>query len=185
VLMLAAATRLKPWRTLVPLIGVTVLAAVPWRVWHAVNDVGDQSDYRFGDTVHFGRLADRIDRLGIALRDLPGYVVDPGRWLLAVPLVLVLAVLLSRRRTGLAAFSAGTVLIAFAGYLAIYWIGLPEIHFYLDTSGERVAAPLAVFCAVLFPLLATEALTGEEPSTTRPWRSAWPGSWRASRGARP
>jgi hypothetical protein len=184
VLMLAVATRLRAWRTLAPLIGVTVLAAVPWRVWHAVNDVRDQSDYRFGDVVHFGRLADRVDRLGIALRDLPGYFVDPGRWLLAVPLVLVLAVLLSRRRTGLAAFSAGTVLIAYAGYLAIYWIGLPEIHFYLNTSGERVAAPLAVFCAVLFPLLATEAypLTSEEPSrpvlprtssrsTTRPWRA--------------
>ena len=179
VLMLGAATRFKAWRTLVPLIGVTVLAAVPWRVWHAVNDVRDQSDYRFGDVVHFGRLADRIDRLGIALRDLPGYVVDPGRWLLAVPLVLVLAVLLSRRRTGLAAFSAGTVLIAFAGYLAIYWIGLPEIHFYIDTSGERVAAPLALFCAVLFPLLATEALTGE--GAPRPGPGGAPGRVRGGR----
>jgi hypothetical protein len=165
-LMLGAATRLEAWRTLVPLSGVTLLAAVPWRLWHAVNDVRDQSDYHLGDIVHFGRLGDRIDRLGIALRDFAGYVVDPGRFLLAVPLVLVLAVLLSRRRTGLAALSAGTVLLAFAGYLVIYWIGLPEIHFYLDSSGERVAAPLAVFCAVLFPLLATEAwaLTGEEPS---------------------
>jgi hypothetical protein len=167
-LMLGAATRLAAWRTLVPLVGVTLLAVVPWRVWHAVNHVRDQSDYRFGDIVHFERLGHRIDRLGIALRDFPGYVVDPDRWLLAVPLVLALAVLLSRRRTGLAALSAGTVLIAFTGYIVIYWIGLPEIHFYLDSSGERIAAPLAVFCAVLFPLLATEAwaVTGEK--TSRP-----------------
>jgi hypothetical protein len=156
-LMLGAATTLRAWRTLVPLVAVTLLAAVPWRLWHAVNDVRDQSDYRFGDIAHFGRLAERIDRLGIALRIFSGYVVDPGRWLLAVPLLLVLAFLLSRQRIGLAVLSAGTVLIAFAGYLVIYWIGLPEIRFYLDTSGERVAAPLAVFSAALFPLLATEA----------------------------
>jgi hypothetical protein len=168
-LMLGAATRFRAWRTLVPLVVVTLLAAVPWRVWHGVNDVGDQSDYRFADIAHVGRLLDRADRLGIALRDFPGYVVDPGRWLLAVPLVLLLALVLSRRQAGLAALSAGTVLIAFAGYLVIYWIGLPEIHFYLDSSGERVSAPLAVFSATLFPLLASEAwaLSNEEPSGRR------------------
>jgi hypothetical protein len=156
-LVLLATTKLRAWRTVAPLIAVTVLAAVPWRLWHSVNNVRDESDYRFSDLFHLGRLVDRIDRLGIALRDFPGYVVDPGRWLLAVPLVLLLAVLLSGRRTGLAALSAGTVLISFAGYLVIYWIGLPEIHFYLDSSGERISAPLAVFGATLFPLLASEA----------------------------
>jgi hypothetical protein len=172
-LTLSAATMLRAWRTLVPLVVVTLLAAVPWRLWHAANGVGDQSDYRFSDIAHLGRLADRVDRLGIALRDFSGYVVDPGRWLLAVPLALVLAVLLSHRRTGLAALSAGTVLIAFAGYLVIYWIGLPEIHFYLDSSGERVSAPLAVFCAALFPLLATEAWApaDDESSSRKPARS--------------
>jgi hypothetical protein len=167
-LILAAASRARARRTLVPLVAVTLLAVVPWRLWHAVNDVRDESDYRFGDIVHLGRLGDRIDRLGIALRVFPGYLVDPGRWLLAVPLLLLLALLLARRRTGLAALSAGTVLIAFAGYLVIYWIGLPEIHFYLDTSGERVAAPLAVFCATLFPLLATEAWALAREETARP-----------------
>ena len=156
-LMLAAATRGQSWRTLVPLTAVTLLAPVPWRVWHALNNVRDQSDYHVGDIVHFGRLAGRIDRLGIALRDLPGYLVNPGRWLLAVPLMLLLAMLLAPRRTGLAVLSAGTVLVAFTGYLTIYWVGLPDIHWYLNTSGERVSAPLALFCATLFPLLAMEA----------------------------
>jgi hypothetical protein len=156
-LMLSAATRLHAWRTMLSLAAVTLLAVIPWRLWHAVNNVGDQSDYRLGDVVHVSRLADRIDRLAIALRDFPGYLLDPGRWLLAVPLAILLAVVLFRRDSGLALLAGGTVLIAFAGYLVIYWIGLPEIHFYLDSSGERISAPLAVFCAVLFPLLATEA----------------------------
>jgi hypothetical protein len=175
VIALAAATKLKAWRTVGTLAAVTLVSAVPWRVWHSVNDVRDESDYHFTDVVHVGRLADHIDRLGIALRILPGYVVDPGRWLLAVPLLLTLAVVLFRRRFGLAVLSAGTVLIAFAGYLAIYWIGLPEIRFYLDTSGERVSASLALFSAVLFPLLATEAwavIEAREPAPATYRRSA-------------
>jgi 4-amino-4-deoxy-L-arabinose transferase-like glycosyltransferase len=158
VVALAAATRLRPWRTLLALASATALAAVPWRAWLAAHDVQDQSDYRFGDLFDPGLLWDRLDRLGVAAREFPQYVLDPGRWLLAVPLALLLAALLAPGRRALAGFVAATVLIAFAGYLVIYWIGLPEIRFYLDSSAERLSANLAVFCAALLPLLGAEAL---------------------------
>jgi hypothetical protein len=157
VTVLAAVTALRPWRTLVPLAAVAVLGAVPWRAWHAASDARDDSDYRFGDLFDPGLLWDRLDRLDVTLREFPQYVLDPGRWLLAVPLALLLAALLARRRPGLAAFCAGTLVVVSCAYVAVFWISLPEIRFYLDASAERLAAHLAVFAASLVPLLAAEA----------------------------
>ena len=77
------------------------------------------------------------------------------RWRSRWPLLL----LASRRDRRLGIFAGGTILIAYLGYLAIYWIGLPEIHFYLDSSALRIVTPLGVFAAALFPLLLAEALT--------------------------
>jgi len=149
VAVLAVVTTLRPWRTLVAHAAVVALATVPWRAWHSGHDVRDDSDYRFGDLFDPGRLWDRIDRLGITLLEFPQYALDPGRWLLAVPLALLLAALLTRRQPRLAGFCAGTPVVVFFGYVAIYWIGLPEIRFYLDSSAERVSASLAVFSAAL------------------------------------
>ena len=101
--------------------------------------------------------------MGIALRELPEYVLDPSRWLLAVPLALLLSALLVLREPQLAGFCAGTLLIVFVAYLTIYWIGLPEIRFYLDSSAERVSASLAVFSAALAPLLTAEAYRLRSP----------------------
>jgi hypothetical protein len=163
VAVLAIVTAFRPWRTLVPLAAVAAFALVPWRAWHSVNGVRDDSDYRFGDIFDLGLLAERIERLGIALREFPQYVLDPGRWLLAVPLALVLAALLSRRRRRLAGFCAGTIVVVCLAYVAVFWISLPEIRFYLDASAERLSAHVAVFAAALFPLLAAEAYAAEEP----------------------
>jgi len=169
VAVLAAVTALRPWRVLVPLAAVPVLAAVPWRSWHAANDARDDSDYRLGDLADPELLWDRIGRLGIAFREFPQYILDPGRWLLAVPLALVLAALLSRRRPALAGFCAGTLVVVFLAYSTVFWIGLPEIRFYLDASAERLSTHLAVFAAALVPLLAAEAYepnrapTGDRP----------------------
>lgn len=157
VLALGVVTTFRPWRTLVPLAAVVVLAALPTRIWHHAHDLRDDSDYRLGDLVDPGVLWDRLDRLEVTVRELPEYALDPDRWLLAVPLMLLLAALLARRQPRLAGFCAGTVAAAFLGYLAIFWVSLPEIRFYLDASAERVMASLAVFSAALFPLLAAEA----------------------------
>lgn len=160
---LGVVTALRPWRTLVSLAAAVLLATVPWRAWLSAQETRDVSDYRFGDLFHPELLWDRTDRLGIALRELPEYVLDPSRWLLAVPLALLLSALLVLREPQLAGFCAGTLLIVFVAYLTIYWIGLPEIRFYLDSSAERVSASLAVFSAALAPLLTAEAYRLRSP----------------------
>jgi hypothetical protein len=164
---LAVVTALRPWRTLVPLTAAVVLAAVPWRAWLRVHDVRDDSDFRLGDVFDPGLLWDRIDRLGIAVDELPQYVLDPGRWLLAVPFALLLAALLIRRRPRLTGFCVGTLVVAYLAYLTIFWISQPDVRFYLDASAERVSASLALFAAALTPLLVAEAYATEELPVNR------------------
>jgi hypothetical protein len=135
-----------------------LLAAVSWRVWLGANDVSNKdADYRLGDLFDPGYLSSHSGRLWTAFRDLPDYVFAPDRALLAIPLLLLLAAVLVRREPRLTAFSVATPLIALAGYLAIYWIGKPEIHFYLDSSAERVTAAPVLLGVALFPLLLQSA----------------------------
>lgn len=166
VLMLVLTGRLRRrWATLLGLAAAPFAALVPWKIWLSANHVHAGADYRFRDVFDPGYLSDRLGRLSLAARSLPGYLFDPGALLLAVPLVLALgAVLIAARRGRLAVFGVGTIVLAFAGYLAIYWIGRPEIHFYLDSSAGRVVVPIAVFATVLFPLMLSEALASKAES---------------------
>lgn len=156
--MLAVATRARPWQPVVALASVATLAVVPWRGWHSASDARDDSDFRLGDLLDPGLLWDRNDRFGIALREFAQYVLDPDRWLLTVPFVLVLAALSARRQPALAELVTGTLVLAFLAYVAVFWISLPDVWFYLDASGWRLSAHLALFAAALAPLLVAEAL---------------------------
>ena len=74
--------------TLAGLLAVPVAAVLPWRIWLAVNDVASSRDYRLSRLL---RIPDSSSTgpTGCESRstELPGYVLGPGRWLLAVPLV--------------------------------------------------------------------------------------------------
>jgi hypothetical protein len=140
-----------------------VLAVLPWKLWLATHDVGWHGAYRLSDLARPSYLADRIDRLGTALVELPSYLVAPSRWLFVVPLTLLLAALLVRRRPGLAVYVLGTLSLAFLGNAAIYWISTFEIHWYISTSAERTVSSMVVFSAAVFPLLLEQALGDRAP----------------------
>jgi hypothetical protein len=161
-IMLVATSRpLRHLPSLAALVAAPALAFASWRIWLAANHVHvPDRDFRLEDVFRFGYLADRADRLRIALRSLPGTLFDPGNLLLCVPLTLALVavLLVVRHRQRLAIFSLGTVVLAFFGYAVIYWIGIPDIHFYLDSSAIRLMTDVALTAGVLFPLLLSEAL---------------------------
>jgi hypothetical protein len=159
--LLAVATRLRGWRPLLALAVVPVLADVPWRLWMRAHHVPNNSAFPYSKLLDPGFLAGRIDRLGTALDEVPGYLLSLDAWLLAVPVALGLAVLLVRRRPALSILVLGTVVLAFLGNVAIYWISPLPIHWYIDTSAARVVSSSALFCATLAPLLLSEALGGE------------------------
>jgi hypothetical protein len=172
---LAVAGAWRRWPALVAFVAATGLALAPWRIWLLANDVHvTDRDYAFSDLVHPSYLGDRLGRLATVLADLPGYLVDPGRWLVSVPVALLLAAALVVLARPVAVFVVSFVVLAFLGYAAIFWIGRPEIHFYLDSAAGRITAPLAVLSAALLPVLLEEALAVRRPAGELVSRAATP-----------
>jgi hypothetical protein len=136
---------------------VGLLAVLPWKLWLSAHDLPQTTEFYYRDLFDPGYLNARLDRLGTALEEVPGYLLSPDRWLLAVPLVLVAAALVVGRRRGLALLAAGVVVAGFVGQTVIYWIGRPPIDWFIETSADRTLGTLAVFSASLLPLLLAEA----------------------------
>jgi hypothetical protein len=158
--MLAALTRLRPWRQLLPLAALPILAVLPWRLWLSAHEVPESDALRLGDLVRPEYLLDRTERLGTALRELPPYVFDFDRSLLTVPLVLVVALALAANRPALSVYVVGTLLLGFLGFATVYWASRFPIDWYIDTTADRVLVSLVLFGAALFPLLVAEAIDG-------------------------
>jgi hypothetical protein len=149
-------------RPLLALLPIPLLAWLPWQVWLRVQDVVYAADYRLSDLAHPGYLFDRVDRLGTALVRLPGYALALDSWLLLVPVALVLAALLLRRRPSLGVLVLAFVAAGYLGLAALYWLSQLPLEWHIDTSASRVVAPLVLVCAALTPLLAGELLHEED-----------------------
>ena len=57
---------------------------------------------------------------------------------MSAPLGLIAIILVAGGERRLAVFSLGTIVLTFFGYAVIYWIGILEIHTYLDTTVVRL-----------------------------------------------
>jgi hypothetical protein len=140
------------WPGLVALVAAPVLAPLAWRLWLAANDVPLTPDYRLRDALDPTFLADRLDRLGTALADLPGYAAGGDGWLLLLPVALAAAALVARPAPGLALLLGATPLAVLAGLAVVYWVGSLPVEAYIDTSAERAVLSPALFAAALLPL---------------------------------
>lgn len=156
--LLALVTRVRPWRQLLVLAALPILAIVPWRLWMNANGVPDTSAFRLGDLARPEFLLDRTDRLGTALHELPPLLLAFDRWLLAVPLFLVAAAAVAGRRPALSAYAVGTLVLGVLAFATVYWASTYPLRWYIDTTADRILPSLVVFGAALFPLLVSEAL---------------------------
>jgi hypothetical protein len=164
--MLGASIARRPRRPLAPaLVALApIVALVPWKLWLHFEHVRVSPDYRLSDVLHPALLGDRIHRLSYGASHLPAYIFSPGRWLLAVPLMLVAAFLVAPRKPALAVLALAPVVAVPVGLLVIYWIGYPPVDWYVATTGDRVIASAVVLASVFLPLLVAEALNRDTPS---------------------
>jgi hypothetical protein len=130
-------------------------------VWHRWLVEHHQStstpEYSWTDLLHPGFLADRLDRLGFAAHKMM-LVFNPQYWTLLVPIVLVDLVIVSGRARAPAAAILAWLVVGFFGLATVYWIGRPELHFYVSTSAHRVVDNLPIVAASVLPLLLGLAL---------------------------
>ena len=159
VTMLAVALARRPRRPLVPaLVLLAPLAAfAPWRIWIRVHGLPPSTDYRLSDLLHPALLGDRVHRLSYAAHALPEHLLSRQQWLIAVPLMLVAALLAAPRCPALSLLALASVGTVVAGLLVVYWIGFRPIAWYVNTSADRVLASAVVMSVVFLPLLLGEA----------------------------
>src|SRR5581483_4326288 len=111
---------------------------VPWQIWlRAHGQPASSGDYRWSRLLDPGYLGAHSGRLTYAAGQLLHDLFAPGTWSLLPPLVLLACALALRTAPAVAAAGAGWLLVAFAGLLATYWIGTPDVHWYVATSAER------------------------------------------------
>ena len=164
--MLGAGIARRPRKLLAPVLVLLapIVALEPWKIWLRVNDVQVSPDFRLSELLHPALLGDRLSRLSYGASHLPSHIFDPGRWLLAVPLMLVAVFLAAPRRPSLAILALVPVVAVPLGLLVIYWIGYPPVGWYVATTADRVVASAVVLAAVFLPLLLAEASRRDAPS---------------------
>jgi hypothetical protein len=166
-LLVVAAIGRRSIRGLPPLLLVLLPAAVgriAWAVWLRAHDVPTTADYRLGNLVDPGFLADRSGRLGASAHRLPGYLFDVGRWGIALPVALLLA-LFVRRRVG--AMLLAWVGLGLLGLIALYGISFLPFAFLVESSAARTVLPIVVVGTALLPPLLSEALDRSDQPTLR------------------
>ena len=176
VAMLVASVAVHRRAGLLAAVLVLGLAAIlPWKLWLARHgQPTSASVYSWGDLLHPGFLADRLHRLGYASRHMAHFVLDTGSWLLVLPLLLVALVLAARARPAVAIALTAWLVAGFAGLATVYWIGKPELHWYVETSAQRVVATLPLVAGAVLPLLRGLALGGDQIEETHTSHSEQP-----------
>jgi hypothetical protein len=162
-ILVAVSIRRRPRLPLL-LVAVPVLAMQPWKRWSSAHHVPKSDYYDFANLLHPGYLSARFDRLTYTLHALPQYYLAVDRWLVLLPVAAVLVGLAARRRPALALFVVGTVVVAFAGNVVVYWISPSPVAWYVSTSGSRTADGPLVLVAALLPLLLAEAMAAARPA---------------------
>ena len=164
--MLVVALTRSPKRPLAPaLVLLAPLAAfAPWLIWMRVHRLPASADYHLSILLHPALLGDRLGRLSHAAHVVPAHVFSRQQWLVAVPLMLVAALLAAPRSPALSVLALASVGTVVAGLLAIYWIAIPTVDWYVGVSADRVIASAVVMAVVFLPLLLGEASSRDPPS---------------------
>jgi hypothetical protein len=100
----------------------------------------------------------RTHRLTFAAGQLSHFVFSPSIWSFVMPIGLAAAVLALASAPEIALPLLAWIAIGFAGLLTTYWIGVPDIHWYIETSAQRVIATLPLVVGTTMPLLVSLAL---------------------------
>src|SRR5439155_8421105 len=134
-----------------------VLLLLPWRIYVRIHDLHN-INYSLTDTFDVHHVRGRLGVGPIAFRTLGTEMVDPQKWGLLVPVFVALAVVaLVTGSPALPLYALVWTIVSWLGLSWIYVVTHFEYSAYLDSTKERVIASIALGCAALIPLLASEA----------------------------
>ena len=135
------------------------LAIVPWKLWLATHGQPVSAHvYSWTTLLHPVYLGDRFGRLTYATRSMVDLLVDPNRWTPILPMTFAAVIVLAPTLRALSAALGGWLLVAFFGLATVYWIGTPDVVWYVTTSASRVVTNLPLVAGAVLPLLLGIAL---------------------------
>jgi hypothetical protein len=135
------------------------LAIVPWKVWLATHSQPTSATvYSWTSLFHPGYLGGRIDRLTGAMHYMVDLLANANLWSPILPLTFAALIVLAPTLRVLAAALAAWLLIAFFGLATVYWIGTPDLYWYLSSSADRVVTNLPLVAGAALPLLLAIAI---------------------------
>jgi hypothetical protein len=123
----------------------------PWRIWLRIHHVPEQAP--LSRMLDVGFMADHVSRLGVAVPYLGERLLDPGRWLLLVPLLCALTAIAIVRGQRDAVTVAAVVVLALGSLVIAYWTTPFELHHHLATSARRVITAPILAWAYLLPMV--------------------------------
>jgi hypothetical protein len=155
-----------PWRgRLGPWLGAAAFVAfavVPWQIWMAVHHITNKDVPGLGTTLDIGYLSDRTDRLNLAVQRLFNIFGNQGVYLWIAPAFLALAVAAivagRGRMRSIAAFYLSAAVLFFAALLWVFWTGVLDIQFHLDTAADRTSTTYMFIGLIGLAHLASSAL---------------------------
>ncbi len=151
--------RLGPWLIAA---GFVAFAIVPWQIWMAAHHITNKDVPGLGTTLNVGYLSDRTDRLDQAVQRLFTVFGNQGVYLWIAPAFLALAVAAivagRGRMRSIAAFYLSAAVLFFASLLWVFWTGVLDIQFHLDTAADRTSITYMMFGLVGLAHLASSAL---------------------------
>jgi hypothetical protein len=149
------------------------LALAPWKLWLAHHHQPTSATvYSWTDLLHPVYLADRFDRLTYATGHMVDLLADSNRWSPILPLTLAALIVLAPILRVLSAALAVWLIVAFLGLATVYWIGTPDVQWYVATSAYRVVTNLPIVAGAVLPLLLGIALERERAANESPWPHA-------------
>jgi hypothetical protein len=126
---------------------------LPWRIWTAVHHL-KSTDYSLSDLFDAGYLRHQSYRVHPVVEELLYQVRSTGSWsYLALLVVAGLAGALLLRRFRLFVFTAGWLVLSFAGLVGVYWISGDPLANHLYNSADRTIDTLVIGPALLVPVL--------------------------------
>jgi len=159
--------RLGPWLAGA---GVVLFAVLPWRVWLAAHDISNSDTPGLGESLDWGYLSDRWDRLDLAFQRMLTIFGNQGVYFWIPPcflaLVVALAVRPRLRLRSLAGFWLAAAVLYLAALLWVFWTSRLEIGFHLDTAANRTAVGVAMLAVVGLAQLVSSTLRAREAAAT-------------------
>jgi hypothetical protein len=129
-------------------------AIEPWHLWLTGHGKSTATaEYDWHEVFHLHYLQEKFWRLKYALLSMERWIFAGDVWLFVPPLVAAALLIVAIRRPALALAVAGWLVAAFFGMSVVFWIGRPDVGWYVGYAAFRIMTTLPVVACTVVPLL--------------------------------